>query len=64
MGKSKPKPVLDLGLQIRGRYLTREKAAYWDGRNRVGETVASGVYFYVMRAGSDFTATRKMVIVK
>ena len=35
--------------------------AYWDGRNAVGETVASGVYFYSIQAG-DFHATRKMFI--
>ena len=35
--------------------------AYWDGRNAVGETVASGIYFYSIQAG-DFHATRKMII--
>ena len=54
---------LDLGFQQRGRYVSREKAAYWDGRNNYGERVASGIYFYVMRAG-DYTAARKMVILK
>ena len=54
---------LDLGLQSRGRYTSREKAAYWDGRNKVGERAASGVYFYVFSAG-DYTSTRKIVIVK
>jgi hypothetical protein len=55
--------TLDLGLQTRGRYTRREKAAYWDGRNESGERTASGVYFYVLTAG-DFSATRKMVILK
>ena len=54
---------LDLGFQIRGRYTSHQKAARWDGRNDVGERVASGVYFYQLRAGS-YTATRKMVILK
>jgi len=54
---------LDLGFQPRGRYTKREKAAYWDGRNNVGERIASGVYFYVFSSG-HYTATRKMVIVK
>ena len=35
----------------------------WDGRNAVGEKVASGVYFYTLTAG-DFTATRKMLTMK
>ena len=35
--------------------------AHWDGRNAAGEPVASGVYFYSIRAG-NFHATRKMLI--
>ena len=54
---------LDLGHQRAGLYQTRSRAAYWDGRNAVGEPVASGVYFYTLKAG-DFTATRKMLIRK
>ena len=55
--------VLDLGHQPAGVYQQRTRAAYWDGRNQLGETVASGVYFYTLTAG-DFTATRKMLIRK
>ena len=55
--------VLALGHQSAGRYQSRSRAAYWDGRNSLGETVASGVYFYTLTAG-DFTATRKMLIRK
>ncbi len=54
---------LDLGHQPAGYYTARSKAAYWDGRNERGESVASGVYFYQLRAG-DYTALRRMVIVK
>ena len=54
---------LDLGHQRAGRYHTRNRAAYWDGRNAQGESVASGVYFYTLTAG-DFTATRKLLIRK
>jgi hypothetical protein len=46
-----------------GIYQSRSRAAYWDGKNEVGEPVASGVYFYTLTAG-DFTATRKMLIRK
>ena len=54
---------LDLGHQRAGMYHSRSRAAYWDGRNAQGEPVASGVYFYTLKAG-DFTATRKMLIRK
>ena len=54
---------LDLGLQTAADYLTRETAAYWDGRNRFGETVSSGVYFYTLEAGS-YEATRRMLVLK
>ncbi|RKU31575.1 hypothetical protein C6499_04205 [Candidatus Poribacteria bacterium] len=55
--------TLSLGDQPAGIYSDRSRAAYWDGRNAVGEPVASGVYFYTLTAG-DFTATRKMLIRK
>ena len=54
---------LSLGHQVAGHYVSRSRAAFWDGRNQVGEPVASGLYFYTLTAG-DFTATRKMLIVK
>ena len=54
---------LELGHQPAGFYTARSKAAYWDGRNANGELVASGVYFYQLRAG-EYSAVRRMVIVK
>ena len=54
---------LDLGHQTAGYYADRIKAAYWDGRNDLGESVGSGVYFYQLQA-EDFSAMRKMVILK
>ncbi len=60
------------GIQIRrlaltnqpaGMYIDRSRAIYWDGQNNAGESVASGVYFYVFKAG-PYTATRKMLIRK
>ena len=54
---------LVLGYQSAGYYTSRSRAAYWDGRNAQGERVASGVYFYTLTAG-DFTATRKLLILK
>ena len=55
--------TLVLGHQAAGMYHSKSRAAYWDGRNAQGESVASGVYFYTFSAG-DFTATRKMLIRK
>ncbi len=54
---------LDLGYQPAGIYRSRGKAAYWDGKNEIGEKVSSGVYFYTLNA-KNFSATRKMLIVK
>ena len=55
--------TLALGQQEVGIYKSRNQAVYWDGKNSIGEPVASGVYFYTLTAG-DFTATRKMLIRK
>ncbi len=54
---------LEMGHQAAGMYQSRSHALYWDGRNERGESVASGLYFYTLRAG-DFTGTRKMLIRK
>ena len=54
---------LEIGRQQAGEYVTRANAAYWDGKNEVGESIASGIYFYQILAG-DFAATRKMAILK
>ena len=55
--------TLSLGHKATGIYQSRSRAAYWDGKNEVGESIASGVYFYTLTAG-DFAATRKMLIRK
>ena len=55
--------TLVLGHQEAGMYKNRTQAAYWDGKNEIGESVASGLYFYTLTAG-DFTATRRMLILK
>ena len=54
---------LEVGHQPAGVYQNRNRAVYWDGRNQDREPVASGLYFYTLKAG-DFTATRKMLIRK
>ena len=58
-----PVRQLDLGYQQPGYYTNRTRAAYWDGRNLLGEAVGSGVYFYHLNAG-DYSAIQKMVILK
>ena len=54
---------LALGHQAAGMYRSRDRAVYWDGRNQIGESVVSGLYFYSLTAG-EFTATRRMLILK
>ena len=65
---------LELGLQSAGYYVTKDKAAYWNGRNAQGERVASGVYFYQIQVSSgarsrsigtgNYLSTKKMAILK
>ena len=55
--------TLSLGLQSTGFYNSQGRAAYWDGRNALGERVASGLYFYQLTTPS-FQQTRRLVIVK
>jgi hypothetical protein len=55
--------TLNLGRKRAGLYLDKQRAAYWDGNNELGENLASGVYFYTIHAG-DFIATKKLVILE
>ena len=55
--------TLELGHKPVGVYQDRHRAAHWDGTNGLGESVASGVYFYTLTAG-EFKTTRKMIIQK
>ena len=55
--------TLEIGHRIASAYENRSNAIYWDGRNDVGERMASGVYFYTLSAGEYF-ATRRMLIIK
>ena len=50
--------TIDLGTKLAGSYLSRDGAAYWDGRNDMGEAVGSGTYFYTLETGDYRTARR------
>jgi len=54
---------LELGYKPAGLYVSQDRAAHWNGRNRLGTLVASGVYFYSIQAG-DFTDVRKLIVLK
>jgi hypothetical protein len=55
--------TISLGSKEAGFHTGKSQAAYWDGRNEFGESVGSGVYYCNLRAG-DFSATRRMIILK
>ena len=55
--------TLSIGHQSAGYYTSRDRAAYWDGRNSHGELVASGLYFYQLETDKA-SLMRKMVILK
>ena len=55
--------TLVLGHQAAGYYTDRNRAAYWDGQNGLGESVASGVYIYQLQTDT-VSLLRKMVILK
>ena len=54
---------LELGQKTAGFYLTKDRAAYWDGKNNCGEKVSSGVYLYHLQTG-DYNAIKRMLMVK
>ena len=54
---------VNLGNQNAGFYMTKGEAVHWDGKDKIGEKVSSGVYFYTLEAG-QFKATKKMTLMK
>ncbi len=54
---------IPLGILPPGRYISPSEAAHWDGKNGLGEPVATGTYFYTLSTGT-FTATKKMIVTK
>ena len=56
--------TLEVGYRIASAYENRSKAIYWDGRNDLGEGVASGMCISITLSAGDYSATRKMLILK
>ena len=54
--------TISLGEKEAGFYTNKNETAYWDGMTGVSEPIASGVYFYNIKAG-EFSATRRMLII-
>ena len=62
---------LDIGRCPAGLYLTKDRAAYWDGKNDQGEGLSSGIYYYQLletptsRANSsEITPVQTMILLK
>jgi hypothetical protein len=55
--------VFHIGSQPSGWYVNKTKATHWDGRNKSGEQVASGVYFYQLQTDKFFDI-RKLLVVR
>ena len=55
--------TLDIGIQDAGTYMSKDKAAHWDGFNNEGKEIAIGVYFYRLHAGNK-VSTKRMVVLK
>ena len=58
-----PIRTISVGYVEAGRYVSRAKAIYWNGKTDTGGTAASGIYFYALRT-RDYSSTQKMVILK
>lgn len=57
-----------LGQQIQKLVNTQQPAGahqvQWDGRDESGKSLTSGIYFYKLEAGNNFTETKKMVLMR
>ena len=67
--KGQPVRQLQIGYKPAGIYLGRDRAVYWDGKNDLGESVASGIYYYQIQANATPNSTgwkqiRKMLLLK
>jgi photosystem II stability/assembly factor-like uncharacterized protein len=53
----------EIGYKPSGVYTSQDKALYWDGKDKYGQHVSSGAYFYTISAG-NFNAVKKLIILK
>ena len=58
-----PIRTISVGYVEAGRYVSRAKAIYWNGKTDTGERVASGTYFYTLET-EGYTSTQKMIILR
>jgi hypothetical protein len=54
---------LDIGSRAAGAYRSRDRAAYWDGRNDFGEQAGSGIY-YVELGTFGKPALRRLIVLR
>ena len=54
---------LNLGHKPAGIYISQDRSAYWDGKDKFGIPVSSGVYFYTIKT-KDFSAVKKLTVLK
>lgn len=52
---------IDVGYKSAGYYVVENRAIYWDGKDEFGLPVASGVYFYYLKA-NNFEGVKKMAV--
>lgn len=54
---------INLGYKPAGIYISKDRSVYWDGRDKFGMPVASGIYFYNLKV-NDFSETKKLIVIK
>jgi hypothetical protein len=54
---------LELGYKPAGLYVSQDRAVHWDGKDKFGMPVTSGIYFYSIQAG-DFSAVKKLIVLR